>query len=522
MPRIFISYSRSDAELITELEETLQLIVHPDPVIWYDRELKNSGGRAWWNDILEQIRLCDIFIYALSPSVLESIPCKREHQYACDLEKTILPVLIRPVADIRPFGTRLHEIQICHFDQRTYEQKRALKDSIGKLPPSPPLRIPLPESPSVPLSPVVYLYERIEDMWTDRDSQQEILGQIFDLWSVPNHQEQVITLLHAYLRRDDVLLAQTQTKAKQYLEFFGTQVARSQAEAMKADPIPALFPEPIDPPPPTHITKDKAEGKKFKPFKGRRNKDWDVTLKMFDDITVPDMAFCLVPNGQFQIGFDVEAMDGKRKGVLDGGIQTFAEPFWMSELPVTNAQWRKAVNAGVVDAPTREDGTISHWYDDPYYANAPVVRVSWYEAQKFATWLNCRLPTEREWEYAARGIESLKYPWGNELVRESVVYSLNGDQHPRGYEERYEAGRSWVGALHMSGNVWEWTSSFYEAYPYAIDKKDGAELSSHSRVIRGGSWKVELAGHLRGACRNARAPHFADWDCGFRLVRPYT
>lgn len=183
---------------------------------------------------------------------------------------------------------------------------------------------------------------------------------------------------------------------------------------------------------------------------------------------------------------------------------------------VTNAAYRACVEAGGCKAPG--DRT---YYDDPTYADHPVVWVDWFMAQAYAAWRGCRLPSEAEWEYAARGPDSRVYPWGNQWAAENSVTSETfGQTAPVGSRP---GGVSWVGALDMSGNVWEWTRSLYEPYPY--DAGDGREADTGDsrdvrRVLRGGSWRVNevVVNLIRAIFRNEDSPGVRYDTFGFRVV----
>jgi formylglycine-generating enzyme required for sulfatase activity len=177
--------------------------------------------------------------------------------------------------------------------------------------------------------------------------------------------------------------------------------------------------------------------------------------------------------------------------------QCFDAPFWIGQTEVTNAQYRVFMDDGGYTHPDywTDDGwtwrTEDHimqpacWTESAYNApNQPVVCVSWYEAAAYAAWLSAklgyeaRLPTEAEWEYAARGPDSLLYPWGNDWDPAKAVTNESGANAPALVNrDGSQLGASWVGARDMSGNVWEWTSSIYdqEAFPYPYRADDGRE-----------------------------------------------
>jgi formylglycine-generating enzyme required for sulfatase activity len=252
-------------------------------------------------------------------------------------------------------------------------------------------------------------------------------------------------------------------------------------------------------------------------FAGKRNRDWQPFIATFADLKLPDMPFCLVPVGSFQMG----SSDGKYSDEEPVHSQTFARPYWIAQYPVTNAQWVQAVGAGAVPQPL-EAGSSLKWYRDPGMADAPVVGVTWFMARDFAAWLGCRLPTEAEWEYAARGVESWRYPWGDEWEDgRRVIWDKTSGGKPNPVTSKAE-GVSWVGGQHLIGNVWEWTSSLYQPYPYQPEdgrERDIGNSTDVRRVLRGGSWFNLSADFLRAACRNDDTPDNGLNDWGFRVAR---
>lgn len=194
------------------------------------------------------------------------------------------------------------------------------------------------------------------------------------------------------------------------------------------------------------------------------------------------------------------------------------DAFWISKTEVTNAQYKMCVDAGRCELPFDTIYEEFCNYNDPVYVDHPVVCIDWYLAQAFAKWLGGNLPTEAQWEYVARGSAGYKYSWGNEkLTCDLANYSgCVGRTMPVG---SYRDGVSWVGALEMNGNVWEWVHSEYRDYPYNADDGRENNNSNNYRVVRGGSFRSS-AFSIRAAYRRDWHLRNSDDDLGFRVVIP--
>ena len=191
------------------------------------------------------------------------------------------------------------------------------------------------------------------------------------------------------------------------------------------------------------------------------------------------------------------------------------DAFELTATPVTNAQYAGFVRATGRAAPIDWDDRTPPRHDDH-----PVTHVDWHDATAFCRWAGGRLPTEAEWEKAARGVDGRLYPWGEHPPDADRTHAFHGLKHgataPVGAAP---GGASPYGLLDMAGNVWEWVSSAYRPYPY--DTGDGRESpeSDESRVLRGGSYASLTAGHLRCARRSASRPRRRSAHIGFRVAR---
>jgi formylglycine-generating enzyme required for sulfatase activity len=226
-----------------------------------------------------------------------------------------------------------------------------------------------------------------------------------------------------------------------------------------------------------------------------RNSDWTPVEQEFGGVRM-----VLVPAGCFEMG-STDGSDNEKPVER----QCIDKPFWIDKYEVRNGQFQQL--GGVA-------ASRSQWTD----TNRPRENITWLEARNYCEQKRSgRLPTEKEWEYAARGPDNLIYPWGNEFVAENVVYSGNSSNQTATVGNR-PGGVSWVGALDLSGNVWEWVSSLY-LLPYPYDPMKAEDLDDRRyRVVRGGSWFVTGTG-LRAAYRGSLNPTDENSNLGFRCAR---
>jgi formylglycine-generating enzyme required for sulfatase activity len=207
------------------------------------------------------------------------------------------------------------------------------------------------------------------------------------------------------------------------------------------------------------------------------------------------------------------------------------QPFWMMKHEVTNELFARFN--------PRHDSRYEHrtsWIFSEQYLgwrlnvlHQPVVRVSWHEATAFCAWLSQQtglkfaLPTEAQWEYAARGPDGSEYPWGDwwaaTLCRSAETRRRHSKTAPVG---SFPKGASWCGALDMAGNVAEWCRDWYDKGFYATRQArpgnpECTDGRSGNRVMRGGSW-FNYADTCRSATRAFNFPWLQDFDVGVRVV----
>jgi formylglycine-generating enzyme required for sulfatase activity len=189
--------------------------------------------------------------------------------------------------------------------------------------------------------------------------------------------------------------------------------------------------------------------------------------------------------------------------------EVHVDGFWIMRTEVTNAQYMNCVNTQACIPPTNER------YKNPQFAKHPVTDITWEQAGAYARWVGGRLPSEAEWEKACRGEDTRLYPWGNETpAPDQLNFSVSG-LFTWVNVGSYAPGV--YGLYDMAGNVWEWTNSKYQNYPY--QSGDGREdpQGGGGRVLRGGSFGFSGT-DVRCALRAERDPTEIGYNIGFRVV----
>ena len=223
-----------------------------------------------------------------------------------------------------------------------------------------------------------------------------------------------------------------------------------------------------------------------------------------------------VPAGEVVLGRDAVPFTGEAPADELPRHVVDLPSFELSLTPVTNAQYERFVATGAVAPPALWlDGTTPTGLEAH-----PVTWVDWFDARAFCSWVEGRLPTEAEWEKAARGGDARLYPWGDEDDPEGRAAVGSGIKHgaTSAVGER-PAGASPFGLLDMSGNVWEWVSTAYRPYPY--DSADGREdpRDGPERVLRGGSFASPALSWARCASRSRSHAVRRQRHIGFRVAR---
>lgn len=561
MAQIFISYSRADRQFVDAFIPLIRKVYGNDS-LWFDEDI--HGGANWWQMILNEIAICDLFIYLISDEALESPYCQSELREAVRLNKQILPVIVRRLKPPYPGNIEADLAQVLH-DTQYVDLSSGFKDanliaalyaSINRLlrqvpvePPTPVTSRPVPE-PKV-----------IDKVKPHRPAQvrQDVLAAIaIGLFGVV-----IVVMVGGMisvlgtLREDnltetpslDVTTAiafvdieseteqptitptdtATSTETAQptitatYTDFpSATPTATSTVTSSPTSTVTDLPTNTVPPIPTTQaititstpsatdelITATNVSSEStlspeeiaFTPV--TQNLDWTPYEKLFEGIPM-----MLVPSGCFFIG---NLSTGYSNQQPEHEL-CFDTPFWIDKTEVIQADFHKYSEMVVIDI-----------YEGN---NLPLHNVTWNEAYNYCSLLGARLPTEAEWEYSASGPTNLTYPWGNQYYYDNPRANNGEIYRPNrlaSIPTRLN-GESWVGAEDMSGNVWEWTSSKYQPYPY--NKTDGREdivllEAEVLRVLRGGSYingSTQMAASFRSfAETDTRKP-----TIGFRCARDF-
>jgi formylglycine-generating enzyme required for sulfatase activity len=261
------------------------------------------------------------------------------------------------------------------------------------------------------------------------------------------------------------------------------------------------------------------------------------------------MTMVYVPVGEFVQGSDRDAVEYARElcKAYTGDLalilcvyETYRDErpahtvaldgFWIDKTEVTNGHYQSCVEAGRCTPPEQSGSfTRDTYYGESDYDDYPVVWVTWQQASDYCAWAGGRLPTEAEWEYAARGPESRVFPWGDgfdgtrlNYCDTNCVWGQTDETVDDGHADTapvgsYPKGASWCRALDLAGNVREWVADWFGEYPLGRHLNPTGPPVGESHIPRGGSW-LDRPDNLRGANRGGLSPDYTRHKVGFRCA----
>jgi len=240
------------------------------------------------------------------------------------------------------------------------------------------------------------------------------------------------------------------------------------------------------------------------------------------------MVGVFVPEGDYEMGSNTGDNNERPAHIV------YLDGFYIDRTEVTNGMYRQCVQAGACSLP-QYNGSYSResYFGNSQYWDYPVISVTWQQAGDYCTWAGRRLPTEAEWEKAARGTSGRIYPWKDEFKcdngnfddeTQQDMYVVPGGPDCDGYADTapvgsYPSGASPYGALDMAGNISEWVADWFSADYYSQSPRDNpaGPASGNYRVLRGGSWSLGMW-EARSTHRDPRTPDQAYLNGGFRCA----
>lgn len=216
-----------------------------------------------------------------------------------------------------------------------------------------------------------------------------------------------------------------------------------------------------------------------------------------------------IPAGEFLMGSRQDKGAGRLKAHM-----VYLDAYWIDQTEVTNAMYARCVADGACWPPA----SVNPYFGKAEYADHPVVYVGWQKAQEYCRWVGGRLPTEAEWEKAARGTDGRRYPWGNKRPTDSLL-NFNGTHGQPQSAYAYLTGISPYGLLNMAGNVREWTADWFSETYYEVSsyKNPQGPSSGEVKSLRGGAYWDD-AKQVQTFYRLSHDPTSPGENRGFRCV----
>ena len=199
----------------------------------------------------------------------------------------------------------------------------------------------------------------------------------------------------------------------------------------------------------------------------------------------------------------------------------YLDAFWIYRTEVTNAMYQRCVEVQACPIPAwNHSNTRSEYYENPTYDDYPVIYVSWVHATSYCKWAGGRLPTEAEWEKAARGTDGRIFPWGDTTPSSQQANFRDSGNQDTVLVGTYPSAITPYGVLDMAGNVWEWTFDWFQSAYYDVSPHENpiGPATGSTRVMRGGSWHNSADG-VRTVARASIKPEDTFNTLGFRCAQ---
>jgi sulfatase modifying factor 1 len=465
----FISYSRVNSDFALHLAKDLKAAGLD---VWLD-QLDIPTGARWDDEIQKALDQSAIFLIVLSPESIQSQNVKDEIGYAIDSGKHILPVVIKP-CNI-PF--RLRRFQYVDFTNKSYNDSLAeikhLLTNTDKL--------------------TIATDDRHDDAHSEQPAAKLDVAKTIDEKKLVTQDNQTVGISSRSKFVLPVILG-----GVVIICIAGIAIGIGLILSPSSTPTAALA-SPVSNPPSTLISSLTSQVNKTEISDSK-----GVLMR-------------LVPSGSFSMGYKTGDPDTGETTVHTVNVSAF----YMDKYLVSNGLYVLCVSAGACQPPVdSSSATQSSYYSNSSYRSYPVIYVNWDMANVYCTWRGARLPSEAEWEKAARGLDGRLYPWGN-AAPDSTRANFNGTDTTR--VDHFENGKSPYGIYDMAGNVWEWVADWYQANYYPTLGNNASDPlgpdSGTGRVIRGGAWWKSSGGSIRSTLRNNSDPSMTYNYVGFRCAR---
>ncbi|MGB1287558.1 MAG: SUMF1/EgtB/PvdO family nonheme iron enzyme [Aggregatilineales bacterium] len=517
--KFFISYSRS---VKPEIRPVIDRLKEEEHEVWWDADIPVMAD--WWSTILDKIEWCDIFIFVVSEKAVQSPYCMAELRYGTARNRPILPFIM----DDHKQYTMPPEVTPTRNQYYVHDgDAERMYDSIVRscqmlsLDNYPDIRTVRPPEPNKGADTLIRQFQQAVSL-AEEGQFDEAIKRFRNVASIDSNWRKRCHKWEARIQSYSPIMEMTEhwsTMAVARQEWS----VHEQSYGAEFDPLGIIArlvvksqkkptPSPVQQSPViTPVNKPQQPVPVVKPVKPE--------IKVTDILPQP-FEWCDVPAGDFLYGENKKAL--------------FLPEFKIAKYPITYAQYQVFIDEedGFNDARWWE-GLAGEQPDMPseqYWKinNHPRERVNWYDAMAFCRWLSwklggayaidrlsdwlIRLPTEFEWEKAARGTDGREYPYGN------TFDAKKGNVKDSGYAQTtpvtaHPDGASPYDVYDMSGNVWEWCLTGYDSSQIETNN-----ISSERRVLRGGSFIDNLTNNSRCAYRGGLVPHVCGYFYGFRVV----
>lgn len=499
---VFVSYSRKDKTTAFILIRQLQN-EFGEHNVWYDGRL--FGGDPWWQVILQEIRRRTVFVILVTNQSKESVYCNAELKEARRLRKPIVPVAIYEITPPK-YIENLHYVRL-YEDETDADATLLLEQFVNSI----KFRHTQRRKWAVPRYPV----QTPNPLPTDTELRTRFINRFNSFVAASVLLLALVAILGFGLSPESIMGTVGTVQVER-----NATVSPPDAYSPVKPPTATLPPTttPFVPPTPGPIVAARPILRKNIPQPGHMAVSTDWLLRARIGVETNDewepyiisndgIIMVLVPEGCFTMGGFLGRPD-----VVGFKEICFDAPFWIDRYEVTNQVYGgHALGCAVYSS----------------HPNEPRICITWHDAQAHCESRGGSLPTEAEWEYAARGPDNLEFPWGNDFQGDIVVHADTNIDRPRGPVQvgTRIRGASWVGAFDMAGNVWEFTRTIVDEtrfqYPYeANDGRNDITLQDVWRSARGGSYHSS-EDNLRTYQRKAIFNTDASLSVGFRCVIPY-